>query len=183
MFLSNNQLCIKDNILNSFHHQLFQSETDSSWAWCPSPCAMHPCCWQELSALSPDPISCLLPSASPSGAASAVVGRYSFCDPHLSLPCHLTGEVPHKTWALLMSSFWHFILWLIRGKGATKNREERMETKVTCIFPHPSEIYSTLPILRRIGLSHIPSLWLGFWVWLKKNHNLKETKVAIRFFL
>lgn len=168
MFPRNNQVCIKDNVLNSFHHQLFQSESDSGSAWCPGHCAMHPCCWQELSALSPDPISCFLPWASLRGAASALVGRYSFCGPHLSLPCHLTGKVLHKTWAFLMPSFWHFILWPSKTKGVPKTREERMERKVRCIFPHPSEIYFTLPTLRRIGLSHIPSLWLGFWVWLKR---------------
>lgn len=124
MLPSNNQVCIKDNIPNSFHHQLFQSEADSGSAWCPGPRAMHPCCWQELSALSPDPISCLLPWASPRGAASAVVGRYSFCDPHLSLPCHLTGEVLHKTRAFLMSSLWQFMLRSSKRKGVPKTREE-----------------------------------------------------------
>lgn len=116
------------------------------------------------------------------GAASAVVGRYIFCDPPLSSPCHLTGEVLHKTWAFLMSSFWHFILWLLKGKGVPKTREERIERKVRCIFPSSIwNLFYTPHFKKNWSISYSFAL-TGVLVLIKNNHNLYEIKVATRFF-
>lgn len=85
--------------------------------------------------------------------------------------CHTITQrmaITWKAWAFLMLSFCPFILWLPKRKRVPKTRAEKIETKVRWIFSGPSQLYSTLLILRRTGLSHIsPARCLGFWFWLK----------------
>lgn len=67
-----------------------------------------------------------------------------------------------------------------KGERGHKDQGRKNRNKGEMYFP--SSIWNLFYTPYFEGLSHVTSLWLGFWVWLKKNYHLKEIKVEIWFF-
>lgn len=144
-----------------------------------APCARHPRCWQELSALPPSPTSShLLCSQSLWGCfCSQRLMPLLKPQPQLAMPLHMEGKLTQSL------SFLHVLFPTAikkqRGSkyGGRKNGIQIMD------FPWKISNLFYIPLLgKNWSILYSLSTLTRLLVLIKNNYNLEEIEIASRFF-